>query len=123
MAKEENNTPENKDARLVVNGKDEVVNESAKRSYKDFTPMLGHILVTVPEEHKTKGGIVLPEGVEASDFQDLNIVVAVSSTVKDVQVGDGVYVGNGRITTITFKEGKYGVLRENQLMGFVRNND
>lgn len=103
--------------------KKEIVNESAKRSYEDFKPMMGYILVTVPEEHKTKGDIIIPEGVDASDFQDLNIVVAVSDTVKDVKVGDGVYVGNGKITTITFKEGKYGVLRENQLMGYVRDGE
>lgn len=95
----------------------ETVNPSAQRSIKGFEPLGNYLLVTVPEEHKTKGSIHIPEGVEASDFQDLNIAVRLGEDVKKIKTGDGVYIGTGSIMTMTFKEGKFGVVRENQLMG------
>lgn len=93
-----------------------------ERSIENFIPYNIEVLVTVPEEHQTDKGIIIPDGVDAGTLAALNKVVKKGAKCSFVEVGDEVLINSGRPMVVKFKEGTFALIRENQLAGVIRND-
>ena len=94
-----------------------------KRSIEHFIPYNLEALVTVPEDHQTEKGIIIPEGVNLEEYGALNRVVKTGDKCKFLQPGDEVILNTGKPMVLKFKEGVFALIRENQIGGVFRNPD
>lgn len=90
------------------------------RPTKTFTPNGLLVALYVPEAEETKGGIVLPQGVEDPDKTPIGEVIAVGNEVKLCKEGDRVFVHEAvRGHFIHYRGNRYFMVREEQISGIL----
>ncbi len=87
----------------------------------NFKPFGQNYLVFAPKaQEKTKGGIIKPKAVfdkEVNDAPEYLIVAAVSDDIKDIAVGDKVFVSSEKLPKITIDEVEYLIAYRHSTVG------
>ena len=91
-----------------------------------FRPLHDRIMVTLDQEQKTAGGIIIPDTAKEKPIE--GIVVAVGPGTKDdqgkmhaldVKVGDRVLFGKWSGTEVKIDGKEYLIMKESDVMGIV----
>ena len=91
--------------------------ERKKRYNIPVQPLFDNIVTVREEEEKYVGTIVIPETVEKKPMGAQ--VVATGPDVDHIEVGDFVLVGRYAGAECTFREVKYTIIRETEVLGIV----
>lgn len=92
--------------------------EAKERTYNiPVQPLFENIVTVREEEEKYVGTIFVPETAKEKPMGAQ--VVAVGPDVKHIKVGDFVLVGRYAGAECTFREVKYTIIRETEVLGIV----
>ena len=95
-----------------------------------FNGIIVRVTVGKPVEKKTKSGIILPEGVDASEIKDMYSehpftaeVIQIGENVKICNVGDYIYLQNPPSTPLIEDSVYYHYIREHEVIYVIDKKD